>query len=75
VALSILAELVGALRTGGLSASAAEEHRPSPAQAVDPVCGMTVTVMPDTPQLVVGGETFWFCNPHCRDEYAAKVGA
>jgi xanthine dehydrogenase accessory factor len=75
VALSILAELVGALRTGRLAATAAEEHRPSPAQAVDPVCGMTVTVMPDTPQLVVGGETFWFCNPHCRDEYAAKVGA
>jgi xanthine dehydrogenase accessory factor len=46
----------------------------SPATAIDPVCGMTVTIMQDTPRLVVGGETFWFCNPRCRDTYAMTPG-
>jgi xanthine dehydrogenase accessory factor len=41
--------------------------------AIDPVCGMTVTVMPDTPHLTVDGEDIWFCNPGCRDRYAADV--
>lgn len=78
VALSILAEVVTAVRFGRLAsvtpgATTAEPLRP-PERTVDPVCGMTVTVMADTPQLVVGGETSWFCNPHCRDAYAVKVG-
>jgi xanthine dehydrogenase accessory factor len=42
--------------------------------ALDPVCGMTVTIMPDTPQLVIDGESFWFCNPHCRDTFASTSG-
>jgi xanthine dehydrogenase accessory factor len=41
--------------------------------AIDPVCGMTVTVMPDTPHLTVDGEDVWFCNPGCRDRYAADA--
>jgi xanthine dehydrogenase accessory factor len=72
VALSILAEVITSVRARHgaepLVAAAA------PARAVDPVCGMTVTVMPDTPHLAVGGEDFWFCNPGCRDRYAAQVG-
>jgi xanthine dehydrogenase accessory factor len=41
--------------------------------AIDPVCGMTVTVMPDTPHLTVDGTDIWFCNPGCRDRYAADM--
>ncbi|MEO9221196.1 MAG: XdhC family protein [Mycobacteriaceae bacterium] len=73
VALSILAEVVRAVRRGGLAISAAAAAEPN--QAVDPVCEMTVTVMPDTPQLTVDGQTFYFCNPHCREQYAATVRA
>lgn len=38
---------------------------------IDPVCGMTVTVGPDTPHAVIDGVDFWFCNPGCRDRYVA----
>jgi xanthine dehydrogenase accessory factor len=33
---------------------------------------MTVTIMPDTPHLLVDGVDWWFCNPGCRDGYAAE---
>ena len=45
-----------------------------PAQVVDPVCGMTVTPMPDTPHLVVDGTEYWFCATGCRDRYAEIAG-
>ncbi len=72
VALSILAEVITAVRRPDAStaAAAAPTTSPGPATAIDPVCGMTVTIMPDTPQLVVDGETYWFCNPHCRVSFA-----
>ena len=38
-----------------------------PAQAVDPVCGMTVVVGPSTPHRQVDGVDVWFCGTHCRD--------
>jgi xanthine dehydrogenase accessory factor len=71
VALSILAELVGVVRSG----PAPDARRPSGGsrvvEAVDPVCGMTVTVGGDTPRLALGGREFWFCGEGCRDRYAA----
>ena len=45
---------------------------PTPVQAIDPVCGMTVTVMADTPHLVVDGQDFWFCGTGCRERYAER---
>jgi hypothetical protein len=30
-----------------------------------------VTIVADTPTLMVEGEQYWFCNPGCRDVYAA----
>ena len=98
VAVSILAEVIAAIRTGGLAGSATavggrptgtaagtavratvgasagpENGSSTPIQAIDPVCGMTVTVMADTPQFVVAGESLWFCNAHCREQYAERV--
>ncbi len=69
IALSIMAEVVRAIRCEGLTAPdvAADE----PVQAIDPVCGMTVTVGTDTPHLRVDGEDLWFCSAECRDRYAA----
>ncbi len=71
VALSILAEVITSVRSNPVPVSNGQQaSAPVPVQVIDPVCGMTVTVMPDTPSLVVGDETFWFCNPGCRDRYA-----
>ena len=71
IALSIMADLVGRIRRDGL-APATTGHEPEPLQVVDPVCGMTVTVVSDTPHAVIDGTEFWFCNPGCRDTYIAE---
>lgn len=68
IALAILAEIVQELRSGRLEFRA-EALAPAARTAVDPVCGMTVTVVADTPQLETAGETVWFCGPGCRDRY------
>jgi len=73
IALSIMAAIVRGIRLEGLSAAPAGEPAAAPVTAVDPVCGMTVTVAPDTPHLVVDGVDHWFCNPGCRDAFAATL--
>lgn len=68
IALSILAEVVEAVR--------ARPHVPPPAppaEAVDPVCGMTVTVTPVTPHLTTEDGELWFCGTGCRDRHAAGL--
>jgi xanthine dehydrogenase accessory factor len=74
IALSILADLVKAVRVHGLSAPADDGAVDRPATAIDPVCGMTVTVMDDTPHLAHDGVDYWFCNPGCRTRYAEEIG-
>ncbi|GGJ55300.1 XdhC family protein [Streptomyces brasiliensis] len=69
VALSILAEVVEAVRSTRTPPQVADR----PAEAVDPVCGMTVTVGRDTPHLTAEDEEFWFCGTGCRDRYAAGL--
>lgn len=70
IAVSILAEVVRSVRVDGLVASGAAV--PTVRQFIDPVCGMTVTVGPDTPHLEIDGQDFWFCAVGCRDRYAAE---
>ncbi|MEO7058310.1 MAG: XdhC family protein [Lapillicoccus sp.] len=70
IALSVVAQVVRAIRVDGLVASAAPP-RPVVRTAVDPVCGMSVTVAPTTPHLVSDGVDVWFCNPGCRDAFTA----
>ncbi len=64
IALSILAELVACRHAQPRAALAAGGAR----EAVDPVCGMTVTVNGATPHL---GDTF-FCSERCRVLYAEQ---
>jgi len=71
IALSIMAAIVRAIRLEGLTASSAEEGTRRRQDAVDPVCGMTVTVAPDTPHVTLDGVEHWFCNPGCRDHFVA----
>ncbi|HYO38999.1 MAG TPA: XdhC family protein [Nocardioidaceae bacterium] len=68
IALSILAAVVRAIRLEGL-AGASPAAAATPRQAVDPVCGMTVTVTGDTAHLSLDGVDHWFCNPGCRDAF------
>jgi xanthine dehydrogenase accessory factor len=43
-------------------------------EALDPVCGMTVAVVPASLQLQHAGTTLYFCGPGCRDAFAANPG-
>ena len=75
VALSILAEVVREIRVGGLAGPALDAVTApvgsAPTTAIDPVCGMTVTIGPDTAHAVVDGMEHWFCMPGCRDSFLA----
>jgi xanthine dehydrogenase accessory factor len=62
IALSILAKIVAVRRA----------PKEAPATAIDPVCGMTVTVVPGTPSLVHAGETLYFCREGCKDAFALQ---
>jgi xanthine dehydrogenase accessory factor len=65
IAVAILAELVAWRHTRG----------PSPAErveeAIDPVCGMTVTVAAAKETAIRDGVTYYFCGPHCRKQFEA----
>ncbi|KHD78056.1 carbon monoxide dehydrogenase accesory protein [Actinoplanes utahensis] len=39
------------------------------ATAIDPVCGMTVIIGPDTHHGVVDGQDYWFCCPGCLKKH------
>jgi xanthine dehydrogenase accessory factor len=71
IAVSIAAELIAALRGGGLSRAT---PLLGPRQAVDPVCGMSVTVGPATEHLDLAGTDYWFCCQGCRTAFAAQNG-
>ena len=73
IAVSIAAELIAGVRGGGLSRAVALEG--GPREAVDPVCGMTVTIGPATEHLQLAGADYWFCGPGCRRSFAAEAGA
>ncbi len=81
IALSILADVVRAVRVDGLAApeagAAASSGRAAvwPSTAIDPVCGMTVAVDADTPHLAFGGIDYWFCNPGCLTRYREELPA
>jgi xanthine dehydrogenase accessory factor len=81
IAVAILAELVKVRGAGGLTGTdsaggkvaRADRKRHAPAapadDAIDPVCGMTVAVGPDSIQLEHGGVTYYFCCAGCRQTF------
>jgi xanthine dehydrogenase accessory factor len=66
VALSIMGGVVRAMRTEGLVAPSTQASSPAH-QVVDPVCGMTIVVGPETPHRTVDGMEHWYCSTECRD--------
>jgi xanthine dehydrogenase accessory factor len=65
IALSVLAEIVQERRAGQLPHPVMAE----PAGAIDPVCGMTVAMVPSSISAEVDGVTYWFCAPGCRKAF------
>jgi xanthine dehydrogenase accessory factor len=71
IAVSIAAEVIAGIRTGGLPVAPHVSEPSADLMVTDPVCGMTVTVGPDTPHLRIEGLDYWFCCPGCRNGFAA----
>ena len=65
IAVSILAKIVAVRRA----------PRTAPATAVDPICGMTVTVVPGTPSVEHDGEKVYFCREGCKAEFELQHAA
>jgi xanthine dehydrogenase accessory factor len=66
IAVAVLAELVDWRH--GLAGDPAGLATAAPAEAVDPVCGMTVAVA-GAPSAVRDGVTWYFCSVACRDHF------
>jgi xanthine dehydrogenase accessory factor len=71
IAVSIAAELIAAIRDGSLVRCSDPVHGAA-REAVDPVCGMTVTIGPDSEHLQLAGADYWFCCSGCRTAFAAR---
>ncbi|MDX6657720.1 MAG: xanthine dehydrogenase accessory factor [Solirubrobacteraceae bacterium] len=70
VALSIIARLIERRHSDDYKPPLrAPTDQQAPEFAVDPVCGMTVTVEPGALQLEHHGETVYFCAPGCKKTY------
>ena len=70
IALSILARIIQTRRSGDyappLSAPAGEAP---PTFAIDPICGMTVPVAPQTLHVEHNGQTVYFCCEDCEQKF------
>ena len=83
MAVAILAELVQLRASGDLPDVPAPRPHPHPhpraalklAEAVDPVCGMTVTPDASAPSAVHGGATYYFCCAGCHRAFSDNPGA
>lgn len=72
IAVAIAAELIAALRDGSLTRAVQSEA--APISAVDPVCGMTVSIGPDTEHLQFAGADYWFWCSGCRTAFTERQG-
>ena len=70
IALAVLAEIVQLRRAAAADAPAAAA--PEPAPAIDPICGMTVTVAGAKHRAEHAGQTFYFCCAGCRERFLAE---
>lgn len=80
IALSVLAEIVE--QQHAEPAAQPEETKPETAEAIDPICGMSVTIANARHTAEHAGRTWYFCCGGCRerflaspDRYAAQEGA
>lgn len=71
IAVAVLAELVAVRTSGGLSGAAGVEVESPTETAIDPVCGMTVTVADARWITEHDGEIYYFCAPGCQASFEA----
>ena len=69
IALSIMAELVRAVRIDDLAPAPAGPPPAAPPTAIDPICGMTVVIGPDA----ITAEDHYFCGTGCRTAFLARA--
>ena len=65
IAVAILAELVAWRHTSGVSPAEQLEV----GEAVDPICGMTVSIAGARETVIRDGTTYYFCGPGCRRRF------
>jgi xanthine dehydrogenase accessory factor len=75
IAVAILARIIEVRRTRERAVGAAAARPATAATAVDPICGMTVVLGPDTPQLEHGGEPVYFCGEGCKRSFEVQQAA
>jgi xanthine dehydrogenase accessory factor len=73
IAVAVLAELIDWRHGPGAATGPARGGAQAPAEAVDPVCGMTVAVA-GALTAVRDGVTYYFCSVGCRDHFEATGG-
>jgi xanthine dehydrogenase accessory factor len=72
IAVSILASVVMVRRGRSdeeLGLGASRDEVPEPLIVVDPICGMTVVVVPGTPSAQSDSDTAYFCCEGCKEAY------
>jgi len=74
IAVAVLAELVQ-LRASGVLAAGLPAGMAEPAQATDPVCGMTVAASQASRPLEHDGITYYFCSAGCRGRFGKDPAA
>lgn len=75
VAVAVLAELVQLRASGALAPPPGDRPVRRSVEAVDPVCGMTVTADASGRPFEHEGVTFYFCCPGCRHVFATNPAA
>ena len=70
IAVAVMADLVARRARGGLAATGPGPAPPR-AEAIDPVCGMTVLVDDAKYHTVHGGADYWFCAPGCQRAFTS----
>lgn len=71
IALSILAEMVATRASRAAEPLPAELMGAQPAEATDPICGMTVAVTPRALTAMHEGMTYYFCSAGCQRRFLA----
>jgi xanthine dehydrogenase accessory factor len=76
IALSILAEIVERQRSAPQAEVPAQTAEPAvPTTALDPICGMTVTIAKARHTAEHAGRTWYFCCGGCREHFLANPEA
>lgn len=75
IAVSIMADLVARRTRGELRAAGERQVSPRRAEALDPVCGMTVLVDDAKYHTVHAGDDYWFCAPGCLAVFESDPSA